>query len=269
MSGDVSPKRVSNSQGLSVFTFLACIRFSVIRRLYLKGHSFMICLLLPGGGGWVRYMYFTNFWWGWATRTPQPSYTIPSSAEFCFPIKLNSSNPIHPLCSFRNHWAQHFLATYCINQRVWVALSVCKFKFANVIFLSVSSWLLWLVLAKIFNHQFFCLFPRKWYPFLDRSSPISEPYLRLNCLKTMPFTALHTYLLAHIRQYPSWPASLFWDFSLKHIISYFLDLFNRDKLWCWERYGCNFGKWRNLSTDWSKGHPIIMATIFYLFMTFA
>ena len=139
MSGDVSPKRVSNSQGLSVFTFLACIRFSVIRRLYLKGHSFMICLLLPGGGGWVRYMYFTNFWWGWVTRTPQPSYTIPSSAEFCYPIKLNSSNPMHPLCSFRNHWALHFFATYYINWQVGVALSVCKFKFANAIFLSVSS----------------------------------------------------------------------------------------------------------------------------------
>ena len=34
LSGDVSLKRVSNSQGLRVFTFLACIRLSVIRRLF-------------------------------------------------------------------------------------------------------------------------------------------------------------------------------------------------------------------------------------------
>ena len=30
----MSSKRVSNSQALSVFAFLACIRFSVIRRLF-------------------------------------------------------------------------------------------------------------------------------------------------------------------------------------------------------------------------------------------
>ena len=161
----------------------------------------MICLLLPGGGDWVRYMYFTNFWWGWATRTPQPSYTIPSSAEFCFPIKLNSSNPIHPLCSFRNHWAQHFLSTYCINRRVWVALSVCKFKFANVIFLSVSSWLLWLVLAKIFNHQFFCLFPRKWYP----SRPKLSDFWTLSQTKLFENHALHCITYLFISPYKAVP----------------------------------------------------------------
>ena len=161
------------------------------------GRSFMICLLLPGGGGGVTYMYLTNFWWGWATKTPQPSYTIPSSAEFCYPIKLNSPNPMHPLCSFRNHWALHFLATYYINWRVGVALSGCKFKSANVIFLSVSSWFLWLVLAKIFNHHFFCFLENDTLV-LDPGSLISEPYLRLNCLKTIPFTAWHNYL-AHIQ----------------------------------------------------------------------
>ena len=46
----MSPKRVSNSQGLSVFTFLACIRFSVIRRLYLKGP--FIHDLSPASRGW-------------------------------------------------------------------------------------------------------------------------------------------------------------------------------------------------------------------------
>ena len=49
LSGDVSPKRVSNSQGLSVFTFLACIRFSVIRRLF-KGP--FIHDLSPASRGW-------------------------------------------------------------------------------------------------------------------------------------------------------------------------------------------------------------------------
>lgn len=49
LSGDVSLKRVSNSQGLRVFTFLACIRLSVIRRLF-KGP--FIHDLSPASRGW-------------------------------------------------------------------------------------------------------------------------------------------------------------------------------------------------------------------------
>ena len=45
----MSPKRVSNSQGLSVFTFLACIGFSVIRRLF-KG--LFIHDVSPASRGW-------------------------------------------------------------------------------------------------------------------------------------------------------------------------------------------------------------------------
>ena len=33
--------------------------------------------------------------------------------------------------------------------------------------------------------------PGKWYPILDQNSLISIPYPRLNCSKTLPFTAAH------------------------------------------------------------------------------
>ena len=61
-------------------------------------------------------------------------------------------------------------------------------------------------------HLFFCAafiawqwkwsieqFPGKWYPILDLNSLIYISYARVNCLKTIPFTAAHTYI-AHIWQ---------------------------------------------------------------------
>ena len=44
-------------------------------------------------------------------------------------------------------------------------------------------------------------FPRKWYPILDRNSLIYILYPRVNCLKTIPFAAAHTYIV-HIWQHP-------------------------------------------------------------------
>ena len=38
-------------------------------------------------------------------------------------------------------------------------------------------------------------------PILDPNALIYMPYPRVNCLKTIPFTAAHTYI-AHIWQYP-------------------------------------------------------------------
>ena len=40
------------------------------------------------------------------------------------------------------------------------------------------------------------------YTILDPNALIYIPYPRVNCLKTIPFTAAHTYL-AHIWQYPA------------------------------------------------------------------
>ena len=45
----MSSKRVSNSQALSVFAFLACIRFSVIRRLFKGPFIHDLC---PASRGW-------------------------------------------------------------------------------------------------------------------------------------------------------------------------------------------------------------------------
>ena len=44
-------------------------------------------------------------------------------------------------------------------------------------------------------------FAEKGYPILDQNSLISIPYSRVNSLKTIPFTAAHTYI-AHIWEYP-------------------------------------------------------------------
>ena len=44
-------------------------------------------------------------------------------------------------------------------------------------------------------------FREKLYPILDPNALIYIPYPRVNCLKTIPFTAAHTYI-AHIWQYP-------------------------------------------------------------------
>ena len=45
-----------------------------------------------------------------------------------------------------------------------------------------------------------------WFPWpiLDPNALIYIPYARVNCLKTIPFTAAHTYM-AHIWQYPPPP----------------------------------------------------------------
>ena len=45
-------------------------------------------------------------------------------------------------------------------------------------------------------------------PLLDPNSLIYIPYPRVNCLKTIPFTAAHTYI-AHIWQYPPLPRGLY------------------------------------------------------------
>ena len=37
-------------------------------------------------------------------------------------------------------------------------------------------------------------FHGEWWTILDQNSLISIPYPRLNCLKTLPFTAAHTYI---------------------------------------------------------------------------
>ena len=50
--------------------------------------------------------------------------------------------------------------------------------------------------------------PGKWYPILGQNSLISIPYPRLNCSKTLPFTAAHTYI-AYIWEYPPWRFRLF------------------------------------------------------------
>ena len=42
------------------------------------------------------------------------------------------------------------------------------------------------------------------YPNLDPNALIYIPYPKVNCLKTIPFTAAHTYI-AHIWQYPPSP----------------------------------------------------------------
>ena len=47
-------------------------------------------------------------------------------------------------------------------------------------------------------------FPGKWYPILDLNSLICIPYPRINCLKTVPFTAAHTYI-AHVQLPPPPP----------------------------------------------------------------
>ena len=47
-------------------------------------------------------------------------------------------------------------------------------------------------------------FRKKIYPILDPNALIYIPYPRVNCLKTIPFTAAHTYI-AHIWQYPPPP----------------------------------------------------------------
>ena len=51
-------------------------------------------------------------------------------------------------------------------------------------------------------------------PILDPNSLIYIPYPRVNCLKTIPFTATHTYI-AHIWQYPP-PRDIFEP----HILAY-------------------------------------------------
>ena len=51
------------------------------------------------------------------------------------------------------------------------------------------------------NIQLIDQFPRKWYPILDPNSLIYILYPRVNCLKTIPFAAAHTYIV-HIWQHP-------------------------------------------------------------------
>ena len=54
-------------------------------------------------------------------------------------------------------------------------------------------------LKQILNN--FDQFPCKLYPVLDQNSSISIPYPRAKCLKTLPFTAAHTYI-AYIWECP-------------------------------------------------------------------
>ena len=55
-------------------------------------------------------------------------------------------------------------------------------------------------------------FPGKWYLIIDPNSLIYIPYPRVNCLKTIPFTVVHTYInIAHMWQYPSWCGITGWS----------------------------------------------------------
>ena len=66
----------------------------------------------------------------------------------------------------------------------------------------VSSWFLKII--KLVEYQKMLLFSEKWYPILDPNALIYIPYPRVNCLKTIPFTAAHTYI-AHMWQCPPRP----------------------------------------------------------------
>ena len=57
-------------------------------------------------------------------------------------------------------------------------------------------------------------FPAKWYPILDPNSLICIPYSRVNCLKTIPFTAADSYI-AHIWRYPPGSQSPIFPWSRK------------------------------------------------------
>ena len=57
----------------------------------------------------------------------------------------------------------------------------------------------------------------KLYPILDTNALIYVPYPRVNCLKTIPFTAARTYI-AHIWQYPL-PGG-FWPGDDEHFRQY-------------------------------------------------
>ncbi len=75
-------------------------------------------------------------------------------------------------------------------------------------------------------------FSGKWYPILDQNLLISIPFPRLNCLKTIPFTAAHTYVhVAHIWECPgTWThqnnydlaylCKQLWKESLKKVINF-------------------------------------------------
>ena len=85
----------------------------------------------------------------------------------------------------------------------WVG--VCRWDFDT---LTLFSWILRpysrLDLKNSYSNSNWT-FPGKWFPVLDQNSLISIPYPRLNVLlKTLPFTAAHTYI-AYIWMYPPSP----------------------------------------------------------------
>ena len=78
-------------------------------------------------------------------------------------------------------------------------------------------------------YEWFPLFCEKWYPILDLNALIYVPYARVNCLKTIPFTAAHNYI-AHIWQYPPPPGITRYTRCNRKIIEQHVSI-HTSKLW--------------------------------------
>ena len=119
--------------------------------------------------------------------------------------RLNSQNPPYPREAVfqklqRSQTQSSQNKTYLIFSHVWVEIPGFR--------------------SLDYNLQPIDQFPGKWYPILDINSLIYIPYPRVNCLKTIPFTAAHTYI-AHTWHYPPPPPGrihsaqpLTWWFSI-------------------------------------------------------
>ena len=131
-------------------------------------------LVFPGGKGG----YFEKFWVGmccWYPRTL--SHTRASSSEFHYPIlDLTPQIPPHPRVAV-------FQKLLRSSQNKTDLIFFSYFWLAIPGFLSLD-WHL----------QPIDQFPVKWYPVLDINSLIYVTYPRVNCLKTIPFRAAHTYI---------------------------------------------------------------------------
>ena len=135
----------------------------------------MTVTAIPGGG------YSEMFWWECAAGTLKPlTYTRPRSCRFCNPIL--DEMPKIPTLSQTSYFRtihQKYNHTVLLMEN---HLSINNIVTISFIF-SISE------------------FPGNWYPILDQDSLISIPYPRPNCLKTIPFTAAHTYI-GYIWEYP-------------------------------------------------------------------
>ena len=159
----------------------------------------------PAGGGTLGI-----FGWGCAARTLEPlAYTRARSSEFLPPYtRLNYQNSPYPrvavfqkLLRSQTQFSQN--KTDLIFSYFWVSIPG---------FPSLDQ-----------NLQPIDQFPGKWYPILDLNSLIYIPCPRINCLKSIPFTAAHTYV-AHIWQLPppwAFKSIHFWSWkALAHYTSY-------------------------------------------------